>query len=90
MLAGRRTTMPGTVDVLIPVDAETASRLSDPAAREAAGRLLSRVYARPAVDELEAAIADLKREAREAGLTDADIDEELAAYNAERRGGDSD
>ena len=33
------------------------------------------------------AIADAKAEARAAGLTDADIDAELDAYNAERRGG---
>ena len=34
---------------------------------------------------LAAAIAKLKAEARAAGLTDADIDAELAAYDAERR-----
>jgi hypothetical protein len=30
-------------------------------------------------------IAELKAEARAAGLTDSEIDAELAAYNAERR-----
>ena len=35
---------------------------------------------------LAQAIADLKAEARAAGLTDAEIDAELEAYNAERRG----
>ena len=35
--------------------------------------------------DLKAAIAELKAEARAAGLGDADIDAELAAHNAERR-----
>jgi len=35
---------------------------------------------------LAAAIAELKADARAAGLTDADIDAELAACHAERRG----
>jgi hypothetical protein len=37
-------------------------------------------------DLLAEAIAETKAEARAAGLTDAAIDAELAAYNAERRG----
>jgi hypothetical protein len=37
-------------------------------------------------DPLLQAIADLKAEARKNGLTDQDIDDELAAYNAENRG----
>jgi hypothetical protein len=36
-------------------------------------------------DLLAEAIAVAKAEARKAGLTDADIDAELAAYKAERR-----
>ena len=52
------------------------------------GRLVSRVLnPRPGPSELAQAIAEAKAEARAAGLTDADIDAELAAYNAERRGG---
>jgi hypothetical protein len=39
----------------------------------------------PETDPLAALIAEMKAEARTAGLTDADIDAELAAYNAERR-----
>lgn len=35
---------------------------------------------------LSQAIVELKAEVRAAGLTDADIDAELEAYNAERRG----
>lgn len=37
---------------------------------------------------LARAIADLKDEARAAGLTDADIDAELSAHKDERRGRD--
>ncbi len=36
--------------------------------------------------EMIKAIAALKADARAAGLTDEDIDAELAAYNAEKRG----
>ena len=36
-------------------------------------------------DPLEAAILAVKAQARADGLTDAEIDAELAAYNAERR-----
>jgi hypothetical protein len=52
------------------------------------GRLISRVLnPRPGPSELAWAIAEAKAEARAAGLTDTDIDGELEAYNAERRGG---
>ncbi len=37
-------------------------------------------------DPLLQAISDLKAEARKNGLTDQDIDDELATYNAENRG----
>ncbi|HEX3883738.1 MAG TPA: hypothetical protein VHW66_13840 [Stellaceae bacterium] len=42
----------------------------------------------PEVTPLARAIAELKAEARAAGLTDAEIDAELAAFKAERREGD--
>jgi hypothetical protein len=75
-----------SVGVTIPVEPEAAAALEDPRSREAVGRLISRVL-RPCAGPslLAEAIAELKAEARAAGLTDADIDAELAAYNAERR-----
>lgn len=78
--------MPHTVPVTIEVDAIAAAALTDPRTRTAMGRLVSRVlHPRPGPSELARAIADAKAEARGAGLTDADIDAELDAYNAERR-----
>ena len=75
-----------SVDVTIPVEPEVAAALVDPRSREAVGRLISRVLRpRAGPSPLAEAIAELKAEARAAGLTDADIDAELAAYNAERR-----
>jgi hypothetical protein len=75
-----------TVDVTIPVEPEVAAALVDTRNREAVGRLISRVLRpRAGPSPLAEAIAELKAEARAAGLTDADIDAELAAYNAERR-----
>jgi hypothetical protein len=74
------------VDVTIPVEPEAAAVLADPRHREAMGRLVSRVlHPHAGPRPLARAIVDLKAEARAAGLTDADIDAELAAYNAERR-----
>jgi hypothetical protein len=79
--------MAETIEVKIPVDPETAERLADQRNRDAIGRLISRALRpRSRAGELARAIAELKAEARAAGLTDDDIDAELAAYNAERRG----
>ena len=66
---------------------EPEAALADARNREAVGRLISRVL-RPNSGQspLAQAIAEMKADARAAGLTDADIDAELAAYNAERRG----
>jgi hypothetical protein len=74
--------MDKTVDVTIPVEPEAAAALADARNREAVGRVL-RPRAGPS--PLAQAIVELKAEARTAGFSDADIDAELAAYNAERR-----
>lgn len=79
--------MADTVDVTIPVDPATAAALADARNREAVGRLVSRVLRpRSGPSPLAEAITALKSEARAAGLTDQDVDAELAAYNAEHRG----
>ena len=78
--------MGNTVDVTIPVDPQAAAALRDVRNRAAVGRLVSRVlHPQPGDDPLIEAIAALKAEVRAAGLTDEEIDAELAAYNAERR-----
>ena len=78
--------MGSTVDVTIPVEPEAAAALADPRNREAVGRLVSRVLRpRAGPSPLAEAIAELKADARATGLTDADIDADLAAHNAERR-----
>jgi hypothetical protein len=78
--------MEKTVDVIIPVEPEAAAALVDARNREAVGRLVSRVL-RPVSgpSPLAQAIAEMKADARAVGLSDAEIDAELAAYNAERR-----
>lgn len=79
--------MPDTIPVIIEVEPAAAAALADVRTRAAMGRLVSRVlHPRPGPSEFAQAIADAKAEARAAGLTDADIDAELDAYNAERRG----
>ena len=81
--------MPDTVPVTIEVDADAAAAMADARTRAAMGRLVSRVLApQPGPSELARAIAAAKAEARAAGLSDAAIDAELAAYNADRRDGD--
>ncbi len=79
--------MGNTVDVTIPVDPQAAAALRDARNRAAVGRLVTRVlHPQPGDDPLIEAIAALKAEIRAAGLTDDEIDAELAACNAERRG----
>jgi hypothetical protein len=78
--------MDNMIDVTIPVEPDAAAALADTRNREAAGRLISRVFSsRTGPSPLGEAIAALKAEVRRAGLTDAEIDAELEAYNAERR-----
>ena len=76
-----------TVMVQIPVDEETAAALADPRRREAVGELIKLVV-RPGAgnDPLLALLETTRREATAAGLTDRDIDEELAAWKADRAG----
>lgn len=75
-----------SVDLTISVDPQAARALRDPRNREAIGRLLSRVLRpRSGPSSLARAIARLKAEARAAGLSDAEINAELATYKAERR-----
>jgi hypothetical protein len=78
--------MDDTVEVPIPVDAETASALGSPARREAAGRYLSGLLKAGGLHKaLAEAIAAAKSEARANRLTDAEIDAELGAWRAEPR-----
>ncbi len=75
------------VDVTIPVEPEAAAALQDARNREAVGRLVSRVlHPHAGPSPLARAIAALKAEVVQSGLSDAEIDAELAAYNAEHRG----
>jgi hypothetical protein len=79
--------MDGEVVVGIPVTPEAADMLKDQNRARAVGALISRMLrpASPETDPLAAMIADVKKQARADGLTDQEIDAELAAYNAERR-----
>ncbi len=68
-----------------PIDEEAAAVLASPARRAAAGRYLSGLLRDGRVrDVLSEAIAEAKREARESGLTDEEIDAEVEAWRAER------
>jgi hypothetical protein len=75
------------VMITIPVSPEAAAALGDPARRERVGRLVSDILrpGRPEADPWAALIAEVKAQARADGLTDAEIDAELAAYNGECR-----
>jgi len=69
----------------IPVSEATASALSDARRREAVGRLVDRMV-QPGIDDpLIALLSRISVEAQACGVTEADIEKELAAYNAERR-----
>ncbi len=78
--------MDNTVDVTIPVEPEAARVLEDPQRRAALGRYISSLLRGGRIhDALAEAIADVKREARAAGLTDQEIDAELNIWRAERK-----
>ena len=78
--------MDTTVEITLPVDAEVAKALNNPARREAAGRYLSGLLTGGRIrDVLAEAIAEAKREARASGLMDEDIDAELEAWRDERK-----
>ncbi|HME27414.1 MAG TPA: hypothetical protein VKI44_39860 [Acetobacteraceae bacterium] len=79
--------MKEVVKIEIPVEPETARALADARRIHAIGRLVDRMV-RPAGgdDPLVAVLEATRRAAREAGLTDKDIDDELEAYRTERRG----
>ncbi len=77
--------MPDTVPVTIDVEPQAAAALDDPATRARIGHLVSRTLHQENVERLVAAMAALAAEAERRGLTDEILEEELAAYNAERR-----
>jgi hypothetical protein len=77
--------MPDTIPVTLEVEPEAAAALADPATRARIGRLVSRVLQPAGVERLVAAMEALAAEAERRGLTDEILEEELAAYNAERR-----
>lgn len=75
------------VKVEIPVTEAAAALLVDPARVEYVGQVVSSMLVppRPDIDRITRLIAELKAETSANGLTDEIVDEELAAYNAERR-----
>jgi hypothetical protein len=79
--------MADVVMVEIPVSPEAASELSDERRRARIGKLVSEILRPSSAEEdpLARLIAETKRDARAGGLTDEEIDAELAAYNAEHR-----
>jgi hypothetical protein len=75
------------VMVPIPVDVETAAALADPHRLEAIGNLVKlAIHPTAGNDPLAALLEATRRDAAAAGLTDADIDNELAAWKASRTG----
>lgn len=74
------------IDVPIPVDAEAAEALERPGERQAIGRYISHLMKHGGMrSAVVASIAELKQEAHANGLTDAEVDQELAAWKDERR-----
>jgi hypothetical protein len=75
------------VKIELPVTKEAAAVLADDDRRRRAGELLSRMLRprSPEEDPLVALLAEIQGTAAARGVTDDEIDAELAAYNAERR-----
>ena len=79
--------MSKTVMVPIPVSPEAAEALGDEARRERVGKLVSALL-RPGQaehDKLADVIAGIKESTARDGLTDAEVEAELAVYNGENR-----
>jgi hypothetical protein len=73
--------------VQIPVSPDAADALGDAQVRERIGKLVSSVL-KPksaAEDPLAVIFGSIKATVQADGVTDEEIDAELAAYNAERR-----
>jgi hypothetical protein len=79
--------MPDTIPVTIPVTPEAARLLQDAERARRVGDLVSSLLdpASPEADPLAAFLAETKSAVRAAGLTDAAVEAELSAHNAERR-----
>lgn len=73
------------VDVTIRVEKSVAARLEEPGMRARILDVVHSMLSRPPSADLMFAIAKLKATAHARGLTDAIVDDELAAWNAERR-----
>jgi hypothetical protein len=82
-----RNEMNDVVMIEIPVTPEAAEALGDLARRRRIGKLVSSMLRpeSPGDDPLAAIFSSIKSAARADGLTDDEIEAELAAYNAERR-----
>jgi hypothetical protein len=74
-----------TVPVTIEVEPAAAAALGDEARRARVGRLVSRMLRPASVERLFEVMDAIAAEAERRGLTDEVLEEELAAYNAERR-----
>lgn len=69
----------------VPVESATAAALSDVHRLEAVGKLIDRLVRPGADDPLAVLLERIAAEAQANGLTEEEIEAELAAYNAERR-----
>ena len=74
-----------TVPVTLDLDPETAAALGDPVTRARIERLIQRTVQPASIERLFAVMDAIGAEAERRGLTDEILNEELAAYNAERR-----
>ena len=85
MLVRQEVDMTGTVKVVIPVEADAASALTDPRKREAIGRIVSRILRpQPDHDPLLETMERLSADAKAKGWTPELLEAELAAHKAER------
>ena len=69
----------------VPVQEETAAALADPRRLAAVGRLIDHLVRPDGDDPLIALLERTAAKAAEAGLTEDELNKELATYNGERR-----
>ena len=73
------------VRVPVPVDVAEKWSALPVSEQERIGRLVSMVVSADPVEQFEAAMDELHERVRQSGLTEAEVDAELAAWDAERR-----
>jgi len=80
--------MAALVKIELEVTPDAAAALEDPTRRRSMGVIVSTIVRQEnlaAAERLRSLFGEIRQDAQAAGLSDAEVEADLAAYNAERR-----